>query len=193
MFRNKVKSLFLRIKDGDIESFNLLYNAYKVKVFNFIFKSIQNKEDAEEILQDTFIKLWQSRKSINPDKISEGYIFTIARNNILNSFRKKIPTIDSIDHQLQEEPFHNQTEEYILYTDLSEYSQMVINKMPDKRKLIFSLSREKGYTNKEIAHELNISIKTVEVQMTKALKYLKKNIQSTIKPISIIILPILFF
>jgi RNA polymerase sigma-70 factor, ECF subfamily len=180
MSRIKSKILFLNVKKGDISSFNQLYNCYKIKLFNFVFRLLKNKEDAEEIVQDTFVKLWQNREAIDPEKISDNYIFTIARNNVLNALRKNHPPTNSIEEKSIIEPAHNCTEEEVLFTDLSAYFQSIINKLPDKRKLIYNLSREKGYSNRKIAEELNISVKTVEVQMTKALKFLKENIKATI-------------
>ena len=193
MSKTKSKILFINVKKGDISSFNQLYNCYRIKLFNFVFRLLKNKEDAEEIVQDTFVKLWQNREAIDPEKISDNYIFTIARNSVLNALRKNHPPINSIEEKSIIEPAHNRTEEEVLFTDLSAHFQLIINKLPDKRKIIYNLSREKGYSNREIAEELNISVKTVEVQMTKALKFLKENIKATIRPVSIIILPILFF
>ncbi|MFW5759911.1 MAG: RNA polymerase sigma-70 factor [Cyclobacteriaceae bacterium] len=187
MNKTRVKALFANIKDGDLRSFNMLYDAYKIKLFNFVYKTLKNKEDAEEIVQDTFVKLWQSKHLIVPEIVSDGYIYTIAKNSILNLLRKKFPATDSFEDLLQFEPVDNHTEEQIFFSDLSELSQSVINKMPHKRKLIYNLSRGKGYSNQEIADELNISKKTVEVQMTKALRFLRENI------LSIITLPFMVF
>ena len=139
--RQIIKSL----KEGDREAFSMLYKQYWEKVYHFCGLYLNNRDVAEDVVQEVFIKVWESREFIREDDNFKGLLFIITRNLIFNHHRKNV-----------NEDFYKMT---------------VLSAMD-----IFNLSRKEHKSYKEIAFQLNISEKTVENQISEALKFLKKNI-----------------
>lgn len=168
------KELLLLLQKGEHKAFEQVFIAYFNKVKYFIERIIRSENDAEELAQDIFIKLWINRESIDANKSISSYLFTLARNAAFNYLK----------HQQVEEAYvHDQfirieevsdTEEILYAKEIALLIEMTVNKMPEQRKRIYRLSRDSGLTNTEIAGKLNISKKTVENQLSLALKELRK-------------------
>ncbi len=171
------KELILLLKDGNHEAFNSLYNLYWRHIYNFC-RLYVSKENAEEILQEVFIKIWMGRSHLEVNKNFKGYLFIITRNEIFEWFRKK----EISDYQILplasalEDSYNNDMEEKISTDDLRDYIDGLIVKLPFQSRVIFNLSRNSHLTNQEIAEKLHISVKAVEAGITRALKILRKNI-----------------
>lgn len=168
--------LILLLKQNSKEAFTALYKKYWRQVYNFSRLYLTNQDTAEEVVQEVFIKVWEGRDFMREDDNFKGLMFIITRNLIFNQHRKNL-----------NEDFYKMTvlaamedsydiEEEIEAKNLSEYIDMLINELPPRRREIFNLSRKGNKSYKEIAELLNISEKTVENQISEALKYLRKNI-----------------
>lgn len=172
----KEKTLLAQLKQGDREAFSSLYETYWRQVYNFCRLYLVNQSVAEEVVQEVFIKVWESRDLIREDDNFKGLLFIITRNLIFNQHRKSV-----------NEDFYKMTvlsamenaydmEKEIEAKNLSEYIDRLIEELPPRRREIFNLSRKEHKSYKEIAELLQVSEKTVENQIGEALKYLKKNI-----------------
>ncbi len=162
-----------RFKHGEITAFEEVYYCYFHRVFHFSCKLTPNNQDAEEITQDVFVKLWQKRVTIDSEKNLTNFLFTIAKNLVIDKMRQ-YAAIDKKFQQLrnvrqQERGQSNHTEQLVNYYELSEILEKLINQLPNGRRTIYKLSREKGFKNVEIAEFLNISVGTVEKQLSNAL------------------------
>lgn len=170
------RNLLLAIKCDDPDAFKKLFFRYRLKVYYFAFRFLRNKEEAEEVVQEVFIRIWNNRKQLNEALSFNSYLFTITKNFIFNLNRDKINHQAFIDFIL---PYcsetENNTEEAVISNDLELHLKEAIENLPPKRKLIFKKSREEGLSYPQIASELNISEKTVEAQIHLALKWLKKH------------------
>lgn len=168
------KSLLLAIKCDDPDAYKKLFLRYRLKVYYFAFRFLRNKSDAEEVVQEVFIRVWNSRKQINETLSFNSYLFTITKNYIFNLNRDKINHKAFIEFLI---PFcselENTTEETVISKDLEAHLKNAIDTLPTKRRIIFKKSREEGLTYPQIASELNISEKTVESQIRLAIKWLK--------------------
>ena len=168
--------LISSLKKGSHEAFNNLYNLYWKHIYNFC-RLYVSKENAEEILQEVFIKIWIKRSLLDENKNFKGYLFIITRNELFEWFRKK----EISDYQILplisilEESSDNMEEE-VSTGDLRSYIDGLILKLPSKSRIIFNLSRNLHLTNQEIAEKLHISVKAVEAGITRALKILRENI-----------------
>lgn len=171
------KLLIRRLKEGDKEAFSLLYKHYWERIYAFGRLYLDRKERAEDVVQEVFVKIWESREFLREEENFKGLLFIITRNLIFNQYRKNV-----------NEDFYKMTvlaameasyslEEEIEAGDLREYIDLLIRDLPPKRREIFDLSRKEHKTYKEIAALLQISEKTVENQIGEALKYLKRNIR----------------
>lgn len=169
--------LFQRIKEGSLEAFSEFYDQYSLKLLNFSMMYLNSRAEAEETVQDVFVKIWENREGLNLELSVEGYIFRIAKNELLNKIKKKVLKTETISQSTESLVFNNATEDDVLLNEMKEVLSEAMSGLPEKRQEIFRLSREKGYSNKEIAEELNISINTVESQIKKSIKYLRSYIE----------------
>ncbi len=168
----KEKQIIKSLKEGDREAFSMLYKQYWEKVYHFCGLYLNSRE----VIEDVFIKVWESREFIREDDNFKGLLFIITRNLIFNQHRKNV-----------NEDFYKMTvlsametsydlEEEITAYNLGEYIDHLIEELPERRRIIFNLSRKEHKSYKEIALQLSISEKTVENQISEALRFLKKNI-----------------
>ncbi len=181
-----------QLKSDSMQSFEKLYFRYSAKLYNFVLKL--SKGDtfmAEELVQRTFIKVWENRSQINPEKAFLSYVFTITKNMLLNEYQHQ--TIEFIYREYIKENFAATIDNIELEVNrnlLDEYIEKLTEKLPEKRKEIFILSRRKGLSNKEIAKQLNISESTIETQLSKALAFLKNELRMHYEFIFLIIISI---
>jgi RNA polymerase sigma-70 factor (ECF subfamily) len=163
-----------QFKQGDHHSFRVLYEKYAPKLYAFSKKYLQSTEDVEEIVQEVFLRIWEKRSNIDEYQSFSAYVIQAAKHRIFNGFRKKVNEQAYIDFLVfADDSSKNYTELDVDYRDIKIKVENAISAMPPKRQEIFRMSREKGLKNKEIADQLEISIKTVENQMGQALKFLR--------------------
>ena len=176
------KEIIIQLKGGDHEAFEWVYKKYWSQVYNFCRLYITSTEDTKEIVQQVFVKIWEVRTFIKEEENFKAFLFIITRNIIFNQSKKKFnedfyklsvlnaysPSDILTEHGIEEE---------MEVTQLSEYINQLIDTLPPKRKEVFLLSRKSHLSYKEISTQLNISEKTVEHHISKALKYLRENIQ----------------
>ena len=169
--------LIARIKKGDKEAFTEIYLKYSRILGFFLMGYVKSQPDVEEIIQDTFLKVWERREELNCKLSFKNYLFKLSKNAVLNKIRhKNVEEVYKLNYELTHSKVDSSTEESIIYSDYEQFCKEAINELPPKRKDIFLLSRYKGLTYDEIAKYMNISKKTVEKQISEALKYLKKKI-----------------
>lgn len=175
-FIQEEKELLLSLKQGSNQAFTVLYERYWKQVYKFSRLYLTNATVAEDVVQDVFVKIWESRHFINENDNFKGLLFIITRNFVFNQHRKclnedfyKMTVVAAL-----EEPFD--IEQEIEANDLSEYIDNLVSELPPRCREIFNMSRKEQLSYREIASALSISEKTVEVQINKALRYLKKNI-----------------
>ncbi|MCL6101264.1 MAG: RNA polymerase sigma-70 factor [Bacteroidetes bacterium] len=177
MIEHEARELLTQLKSNDKNAINGLYEAYSRRLFNFAFSYLKTEEDSLDVVQDVFISLWKKRYDLNEDTNLEAYLFTVTKNSVISIFRKKISEKGYLEHLRQVAVlFHNDNEEQCNYQSLSEKIQELVARLPEHRKRIFQMSKEKGLSNKAIAEELKISVKTVEDHMTKARRFIKEHL-----------------
>ena len=182
--------LAARIKLGDIQAFELFFRKYYVPLCGFTNKFLNDPEQSKEIVQEVFIKVWENRKDINSNYPLKAFLFKIARNTSLNKLQRKkveskyieIYKLVYIDHR------EFSAHESLLARELEDNIATAIGKLPCECKRVFELSRIEGLKYSEIAHVLNISIKTVETQMSKALRSLRLELSEYLTFILFVIL-----
>ncbi|ETN94355.1 RNA polymerase sigma-70 factor [Zhouia amylolytica] len=170
------ENFYLKLNSGDKSAHELLFKLYQNKLMCIAKSYISNKEDAEEIVQDVFIKIWNNKSNISIKNNLNGYLFTCTKNLCLDYLKKKKRKINREGRVLQLEAVVNYNaladEGYseLIEQELNIQIEKAIEQLPERCKLIFSKSRFEGMKYREISDELNISIKTVEHQIGKALK-----------------------
>lgn len=184
--------LSLRIKLGDEQAFELLFRKFYSRLCGFANKYSNDPEDAKEVVQEVFTKIWEGREDIDPEELLTAYLFKITRNICINKFHRK--KVESKYIEIYKLVYVDNKEvspyESLLAQELSDNITVAINKIPPKCKRIFELSRVEGLKYSEIAETLKISVKTVEAQMSKALQIMRVELRDYIK---ILIIPLLTF
>lgn len=172
------KYLFERIKAGDKSAFDALFRLYYQDLCRFAIFLSCNTEDAEEIVQDVFYRLWIKRQNIEIKISAKAYLFTAVRNSVYNIHKHEKIKKRYIEESKLDNTDAN-AEELDINEDIYKRIDSVIDQMPEKRREVFKLSKVEGLKYKEIAEKLNISIKTVENHMGEALKFLRANLNKT--------------
>ena len=163
---------------GDESAFTMAYEIYSAKVYRLAFKFLKDKQQSEEIVQETFIKLWLGRQQLDASGNVWLYLFVIAKRLSLNALRQNAWAIHFENGVLPVEmKMHNETEEEVLAHDLEQYTEKIIKKLPRQQQLVFKLSRVDGLSHKQIAERLHISQNTVKNHMVDALKTLKLSLK----------------
>lgn len=160
------------IKKGNNFAFEELYIQYRQKLYNYFLKKTNSVEDAKDLVQVTFVKLWQYRASLSEDYLPDQQIFYIARTVFIDHLRKenKLNKIKASVRSKNNIPeLNNPSQEF----DLSSLLQTKLSGMPSLRKRVFELHKIEGYSYKEIAEILSISVKSVDNNLAKALKHLR--------------------
>lgn len=176
------KELLILIREGDMIAFYNIYERYCKRLYGFVLRYIKNEADAEEIVQDVFVKIWEARSKIDVYSSFESFLFTIAYNSTISLFRKRVSEKKYLEYlkllqHLEKAP---DLIDEIQFNDLNSKVQALLNELTQRQKEIFLLSREEGLSHEEIAKKLNISINTVKKHMVNTLAFLKSGLDSSL-------------
>jgi len=171
------------LSQGDREVFRRAYVQYYNMLYHLCMEYIHNQQVAQELVQDTFMKLWEIRRNLNSDTNLANFLYTVAKNKCLNYLREQ-QTIrraqnsrDYLESHFSIEALQESGDHWIHFNELEELIRNAIGRMPPGINKAFILSRYDGLKYKEIAQKLNISVKTVEVRISKALAILRKAVR----------------
>jgi RNA polymerase sigma-70 factor (ECF subfamily) len=170
------QNLLIGLKQGNEEAFSLLFKTYYKDLVLFGGWYLPDRVACEDIVQSIFLKLWDERSALVITSSLKSYLLKSVRNACLDEIRHQNIiqehedyTAHSINQQREVD-----TDHYILYSDLQKYVDKVLKIMPEACKETFLLSRNEGLKYREIAEKLQVSERTVEVRMSKALKLLRE-------------------
>lgn len=174
------QQLLKRLKNDDEVAFKVLFNDFYSKLYYFVFEFIPLKDIAENIVQDTLVTLWNKRNELKDDSNLTSYLFTVAKNNALKKLRDKkysqklfTNTMDVGELDLNVETLSTVDTSACAFMDIEQIIQETLASLPPQCRKVFELSRFQEMKNREIAEELNISIKTVERHISKGIKTFK--------------------
>ena len=168
-------SILERFKENDQSAFEQIYLEYNQKIYRFAKRYTNCIEDAEEIVQDVFIKLWDVRKTIDTECHFDHFLFAVTRNLIFDRHRRKISEQHfqtTVLASLEEE--FESTEDEIVAEDLSRYIDKIVEQFPPKQREVFNLSRKEMLSRKEIAEKLGMAEETVKAHIHQALSKIRK-------------------
>lgn len=168
------RALVSRLVNNDEEAFSELYASYKDRLIYFAMRYVKSKEFAEDIFQDVFSTIWQSRHFINPEYSFSSYVYTMVKNRVLNILRG-IENEKKIMKAILSEAinYNDETSRNILYNELNEIIEKAVNRLTPRQREIFRMSREEHMSHREIAQKLNLSNYTVQEHITQALKSIR--------------------
>ena len=166
------KRLLAELGAGSFQAFEKLYHRYSGKLYNFIMRiSAGNRYMAEEVVQSTFIRIWEVRGTVDPESSFISFLCTIAKNLLMNMYQRQTVEFVYNEYLMKSGVDRDfRTEEGIDLHFLHEYIDSLADKLPEQRKI---LSKRQHYTNKEIAEQLGISESTVATQLSLAVKFMR--------------------
>lgn len=185
------KMLLALIAQGDENAFRQLYDQYFSRLSSYVFKLCKSTYITEDVLQEVFIKLWTSRSVLSQVEIPEAFILSIAKNTTVDWLRKlskRTSLIADLKNQVQE--YSNDAECKMDLDSLQSLIASAVSQLSREKQKVFHLSKIRGLSHDEIAHELQLSKSTVKNHISETIKYIKKNIQPgiTIKAILLALL-----
>jgi len=181
-----LKSLIKDLIEGDPKAFNSIYRNYYLRLFNFANYYCRNRFIAENIVQDTFTSLWDIREKIEPQINLPGYLLTMVKNKSLNHLQHIKVQLKAEEHLqnnmmrelgLRERLLIACNPEEMFRSDVQRIIKETLDTVSPQCRRVISMSRFDGLSNKQIASQLNISVKGVEFQITKGLKVLRLNLK----------------
>jgi RNA polymerase sigma-70 factor (ECF subfamily) len=170
------RDLIARLKDGNREAFSLLFGAYYKDLVLFGGNFFPGDRDTcEDVVQSVFLKLWDDRRLIVIETSLKSYLLKAVRNGCLDELRHR-NVVQEHESYVQAAGFADETdtENYILYSDLQQHLRMALDKIPQPCREAFEMNRFDGLKYREIAERLQLSERTVEVRIAKAINLLKK-------------------
>lgn len=169
------------LSKGDHRSYELLFLAYHPKMYHFLCGFIKNEEEACDMAQEIFYKVWMNRQTMGQVKSFKAYLFTMARHIIYNHYEhhlvKEKYMRSRLDQPEMYEPETCEPEQDMFAKDLSSLIDLVVSQMPAQRQRVFKMSRKEGFSSDKIASLLNIHQRTVENHISNALSDLRKVLQ----------------
>ena len=176
------KRLVFELRNNKINAFDAIFHKYSDKLYRFAFSLLKNDEDSKGIVQETFLKLWKNRNDIDTSKSLKSYLFTISYHLIIDQLRYRLKDVRYREFLYRY--FENNS--FIInskfdFDVLNRQIEAAVEELPDKRKQIYLLSREKGYSHKEIADKLGLSVKTVENQINRSLNHFRMRLGNDIR------------
>ncbi|MGQ7870455.1 RNA polymerase sigma-70 factor [Sunxiuqinia sp. sy24] len=165
------------LKEGSKDAFRVLYDRYGTKIHRFALGYLKSEHDAEELVQDVFLKLWDKRHLLNDSGNIKSYLYKVAVNSIYDFIRRK--NLEQAFHEFASGATNevDSTWDEVVYNDMLAQINQLMEQMPEQRRKIFKLRKEKGLSHEEIAESLGLSKRTVENQVYRATTFLKENLK----------------
>ncbi|MCG8604008.1 RNA polymerase sigma-70 factor [bacterium] len=160
------------IQASDRESFKLLYYRHHDALYRFLRRRVRSREMAKDLTQEIFLRLWQRRDGLDPDRSLRAYLFQTANNLVIDYLRKQSVEKAHRERQPETEPIDLSGDEF----ELREKAQQAIRDLPEPLRVVFTFSRFDGLKHRQISEILGISIRTVESRMSHALEILRNKL-----------------
>ncbi|UTW61907.1 RNA polymerase sigma-70 factor [bacterium SCSIO 12741] len=176
-----------QIAEGNKRVFESVFRDYYSRLCGFAYSLIQDYDQSEEVVQDFFTDLWNKRESLEIRNL-ESYLFQSVKNRCFNYLKHlKVREVHAKEAPHLSPSYSDETEEIVQANELQYRYEQAVQKLPEKRKQVFVLSRSEGLSYKEIAEQTGTSVKTVENQMGQALKFLREELKEYLPVIALLI------
>lgn len=177
MLTGSDSQIFEAIKRDDNGAYEMVFREYYRPMTAYAFRFLGNLADSESTVQDVFLRLWQKRKEIMITSSLQNYLFRSVKNHCINYIEHEKIKTGYQTMVIRDEADRSEYSEFFLEFGLKKRIEAAIALLPAKRQEIFRLAREDGLKYREIAERLEISVKTVETQMTLALRQLRESLK----------------
>ena len=170
--------LLVTLQAGDITAFEMIFKTYYQPLCNYAYSFVHDRDEAEEIVQATFLSVWEKKDNLAIHTGVKTYLYDMVRNAALNVLKhEKIKQQHATVELAVAERSTESVTRTVMASELEDRIYKALNKLPEQCRLVFKLSRFEELKYAEIAEQLNISVKTVENQMGKALKIMREQLK----------------
>lgn len=167
-----------KIRQGDRSAFSLVFVSYYTDLVMFAFTIVKTKDASEEIVQEVFVRLWDNRETIEIRSSLKSFLLKSVQNKCIDWLRHQKIKDRYAEKRLQDNTlYENETESYLMYSELEQSIEKALMSMPEKISQTYSMNRFDGLTYREIADRLDVSVRTVEVRVSKALDFLREKLK----------------
>lgn len=174
---NNETLLISELSIGSKKAFDTIYQMYASRLFAFCLRYTKSAFDAEEIVENTFVRLWLNRRNLKRKDSIKPILFTICRHELIDIFRKRIKTPEYVSYlECKEQMAIEQTDSHLEYDEFVKRMNQVIDKLSPTQQRVLRLSKLRGLRNEEIVAETGLSMQTVKNQLSLALKRLRKEL-----------------
>jgi len=179
--------LLRQIAAGSEEAFRAVFYQYRGKLYSYILKIANSEAAAEDAVHDVFLKIWEGREKLPQIQNLTSYLFRIARNHAINGFRRMAKETLILAELRRQNVASFQTIDPITQKEIRTFIQDAVAKLSPQQRKVFILSRQDGLKHEEIAQKLGISINTVRVHMSEALRFLREEIGRSYGSLAVVI------
>ncbi|MEN7551310.1 RNA polymerase sigma-70 factor [Rapidithrix thailandica] len=170
------QKLAKKLSKGDTKAFEQVYYLFKDKLYGYCLKLLASEELSKEIVQETFVRLWEKRERIDADKSLSAYLYTIAKNQI-KDHQARYSREFEMNHPFQAAEFSENTiEENLTFLEIKKIEEKVVDELSPQQRNVYKLSRYKQLSHQEIADKMGISVNSVKTHLRLALKTLRTHI-----------------
>ena len=171
-----LSALLVRLREGDPEAFRTLFESHFDRVMRFMRRHSRSHAEAEDLTQALFLRIWEKRQLIDPERPIDAFLFTVAHHLVVDHLRKmarSMTTMPLLPGELLPAPEPDPGDR-LFHRQLEDLYHRAIAALPPRRRDVFTLSRQEGLTHQQIAHRLGISVRTVENHMAAALQSMRE-------------------
>ena len=167
-----------KLRKGDVNAFDQVYLKYAGKLYAFSFKYLKTKDEAEELVQSVFLKVWENQRTLKSDTSFKSFLFSIAYHEICNLFRQRSYLRKFMESSLiSNREASVEAEEQIDAQFISEHLDRIIAKLPEKQRIIFKKSRQEGKPSREIAADMGLTAGTVDNYLSESLRFIRNQLK----------------
>jgi RNA polymerase sigma-70 factor, ECF subfamily len=172
------KQVLETIQSGNESAFEMIFKAYYQPLCRYAYSFLDDKEEAEEVVQSTFIIIWEKRKSLDIQTSLKSYLYRMVRNGCLNVIKHEKVKQQHVAHEMAvADATYESVSQKVYAAELETKITEAMKVLPEQCRLVFQLSRFEELKYQEIADQLQISVKTVENHMGKALKIMREQLK----------------
>ena len=171
--------LIRQLNAGSYDSFTQLYDQWVARLYQFVLKTVKSESVAREIVQDTFVRVWESHASINPEKSFKSYLFTIAFHLMADHFRQQLrhPLLPDYFSYASSFTTRNEAEQTLSLEDFLKHLETAKQKLTPRQRMAFELSKEQNFSHAEIEQQMGITNQAVRNLLSAAMQTIRREME----------------